>query len=72
MGKEPHMFHYRRKKLIEQCQKWTAKDGYFPHDHGLNFHEMSDSKLQEYHSCYEWALDEKNFHNFNLSNKKGG
>lgn len=71
-GKQPHLNHVRRQKMIEQCKKWTAKEGPFPTDYGTDFYNMTNRELLDYHSCYEWALNEKNFRNFMLSNKKGG
>ncbi len=70
--RQPYLSVVRRQKMIEQCIKWTQKDGYFPHDNGLDFADMSNRKLKDYHECYKWALDENNFHSFNLTNKKGG
>lgn len=70
--KQPYLSAVRRAKMIEQCREWTQKDGYFPLDAGLDFGEMSNKRLKEYHECYFWALDENNFKTFNLSNKKGG
>ena len=70
--KEPRLNYMARKKMIELCKKWTAKDGYFPNDNGTDFENMSDRTLMDYHSCYKWALDEDNFHSHDLQNKKGG
>ncbi len=70
--RQPYLSAVRRAKMIELCKKWTGEMNYFPHDRGLNFDEMSNRKLKDYYECYHWALDENNFKNYNLSNKKGG
>lgn len=70
--RQPYMGHTTRKRLVTQCREWTAKNGPFPLDHEVDFEALPNRDLQEHHDHYKWALDEKNFKSFNLSNKKGG